>query len=808
MSLNSILQIGLSGILADTNALQTASNNVANESTPGYVNETPVFSANASQVSSFGSLGNGVHTQSIQRSFSSYAQSQVLNANAVASGFSTQQTVLNSLSSIFPVSSGQTGLAQSMSEFFASVQTLTTNPSSIPYRQSVLSQGGNLATQIQNAANTVSSTQASDNQQITQSVQTINNISRQLAGINKSLQQTPAGEQPPSSLLDSQNALVQQLSAQVGVQTLQNSNGTLSVFTKGGLTLVNGTEAFGFTVMSGGVYQNQMANVVYSLNPQNQGIVPSGGIVLSGTAARADLAGGILGGAISAQNQVNQIGLQLGLLAQGVAQVMNHQQTLGLNLGGGAGAPIFSINGPVVYPENSNSGNATITATITNLSTVPPTTWTLSYNGTNWVATNNTSGAQSSVSGGGGTLPAGFTFSGITVSGSTGSAAIGDSFLIDPAAASAGSLQVVMTDPSGLAAAAPYVASPGQYTSANGLSGGIQGTESISSGAALTGVGTSGTGAISSAYFGDVLSLKFATSGSSATYNITTTGGLSVGSGVFSNNGLAIGIAYSGSSYGASATSTGAYFGFQWGGTGAPATNDIFSFTAGAPGNNANALAMTDGQNMSTLYVGGGTAQYSYNGGASTNSGTVTLQNPTIQSTSGGASAVVASGYFGDSLAVQFTSSSAFQITSGSGSSSGVIATGAYSTSGANLAIAFPSNGPNAGSFETFSWGGGAPVSGDSFSLGVVTSGAQGASLNQGIANMTNSYGDTLQVAQQGLQAAQTVQSQATNAMSSISGVNLNQEASMIVQYTQAFQASAAVIQTVNTLFQSLLQVV
>ncbi len=68
--------------------------------------------------------------------------------------------------------------------------------------------------------------------------------------------------------------------------------------------------------------------------------------------------------------------------------------------------------------------------------------------------------------------------------------------------------------------------------------------------------------------------------------------------------------------------------------------------------------------------------------------------------------------------------------------------------------------------------------------------------------------GDTLQVAQQGLQAAQTVQSQATNAMSSISGVNLNQEASMIVQYTQAFQASAAVIQTVNTLFQSLLQVV
>ena len=54
-------------------------------------------------------------------------------------------------------------------------------------------------------------------------------------------------------------------------------------------------------------------------------------------------------------------------------------------------------------------------------------------------------------------------------------------------------------------------------------------------------------------------------------------------------------------------------------------------------------------------------------------------------------------------------------------------------------------------------------------------------------------------------QAADAVFSQAQSAQQSISGVNLDEQAANLVNYQQAYQASATVIATVQTLFQSLL---
>ncbi|MHB8354701.1 MAG: flagellar basal body protein, partial [Burkholderiales bacterium] len=82
MSLNSILQVGLSGVLASENALQTASNNISNENTPGYVSETTNLAENASAPTAYGSLGVGVNTASVSRNFRSYAQTQLMNATS------------------------------------------------------------------------------------------------------------------------------------------------------------------------------------------------------------------------------------------------------------------------------------------------------------------------------------------------------------------------------------------------------------------------------------------------------------------------------------------------------------------------------------------------------------------------------------------------------------------------------------------------------------------------------------------------------------------------------------------------------
>jgi flagellar hook-associated protein 1 FlgK len=46
---------------------------------------------------------------------------------------------------------------------------------------------------------------------------------------------------------------------------------------------------------------------------------------------------------------------------------------------------------------------------------------------------------------------------------------------------------------------------------------------------------------------------------------------------------------------------------------------------------------------------------------------------------------------------------------------------------------------------------------------------------------------------------------QITSAQQSVSGVNINEEAANLLQYQQLYQANSMVIQTANTLFQSII---
>ncbi|MGK9451357.1 flagellar hook-associated protein FlgK [Acidithiobacillus caldus] len=661
MSLNGILQVGLSGVLASENALQTVSNNIANENTPGYVSEVANLATNPSQPTTFpGGLGEGVQTASISRNFSNFAQTQFMNATSLAAASSGEVNTLQQLSSLFPVTSGQSGLSSAISNFYAAFQTLSTNPSSIPDRQSVLSQAQSLTAQYQNSINTIASVKNGLVQQMQQSVGTINALSSQLAKINQSILATPSGSSIPNSLLDSQAAALDQLSEQIGINTITTSEGTLIVTTKSGATLVDGSQSMKLAVQVGGQYQQPgQGGIVYQPTGQN---------------LTTKITGGALGGALSAQARVNQIQLQLGLLAQGIVAVTNSQQAKGVDLNGNFGAPIFSVQGPEVFPADTNQGNALITASVTDLSSVPPTTFTLEYNGSQWNVINDANGTlQTLTASSGGTLQ----FGGMTVQVS-GTAAAGDSFLLDPAGATAGSFQTVMTDPNQVAAAFPYVASPGTVSASGGLVNNNIGTESLSSGTVVsTGNYGSGVAVVPSGIAPQSLSLTFT---SATQYNISTSGGVVIASGSWGGPGsTAVVIPYP-----SNGSASGSAMSFSWDG-GQPVAGDVFTFSSGAPGDNANAVAMAQVSDQPVL---------------------------------------------------------------------------------------------------------------------------QNGSINQSVADLSSTYGNMTQVANQSQSAANAVLSQATTALSNISGVNLNEEAAQVVNYTQAYQAASAIIQTTNTLFQSLLQAV
>ncbi|RDU98343.1 flagellar hook-associated protein FlgK [Trinickia dinghuensis] len=118
----------------------------------------------------------------------------------------------------------------------------------------------------------------------------------------------------------------------------------------------------------------------------------------------------------------------------------------------------------------------------------------------------------------------------------------------------------------------------------------------------------------------------------------------------------------------------------------------------------------------------------------------------------------------------------------------------------------------------------GTPANGDTFTIGPNTGTFDGrnalamsqlvstAALNGGTSTLTASYAsyvNNIGNAASQLNAASTSQSalvtQITSAQQAVSGVNLDEEASNLLQYQQAYQANSKVIQTAETMFSTLM---
>ncbi|RKP44387.1 flagellar hook-associated protein FlgK [Trinickia fusca] len=118
----------------------------------------------------------------------------------------------------------------------------------------------------------------------------------------------------------------------------------------------------------------------------------------------------------------------------------------------------------------------------------------------------------------------------------------------------------------------------------------------------------------------------------------------------------------------------------------------------------------------------------------------------------------------------------------------------------------------------------GAPANGDTFTIAPNTGTNDGrnalaisklvtnTSLANGTSTLTGAYAsyvNTVGNAASQLKSAQTAQSalvtQITSAQQSVSGVNLDQEASNLLQYQQLYQANSKVIQTAQSMFQTLM---
>lgn len=343
-SLTSLMDLARQSLLADQNALNATSNNVANQNTPGYTREAVSW-----QMNDVVTLSGTTYAASVTSSAASQRdlvlERRVESQTQVQAQSGALEDALQQVENVFGLSStttsaASTALGTAMNAFFSSLSALTASPSDTSLRQSVLSAANALASTFNAAANQISQITSGLNQQSGSIVDQVNSLTATIASLNQKI----GGASPNADagvLEDQRQQAIASLSQLIGLNQIPTENNGMTLTTSNGAVLVDGGKSFAL----------QISNVAGTLH------VVTGD---TGADVTAGLTGGQLGGVLAARDQkIPGYTASLDDLAYAVGTKVNAQNVLGLDGYGNPAGNLFTLP---AGPAGSAAAIATATS--------------------------------------------------------------------------------------------------------------------------------------------------------------------------------------------------------------------------------------------------------------------------------------------------------------------------------------------------------------------------------------------------------------------------------------------------------------
>ncbi len=431
-----VFAIGLSGLNAARLALSTTGHNITNVGTEGFTRQEIVQKPAVAQNTGAGFVGTGVEVTTVKRLYNQFLEIQRLNAQSQQSYLDTFVTQASQIDNL--LADPTSGLSPALQGFFTGVADLAANPSSVPSRQSMLSSAEALQSRFQAIDARFTDLRNGVSGQISASVDLINTLAKTIADVNRQLVSAGSSQvQPANDLLDHRGQLVTQLNRLIKTSTVTQSDGSFNVFIGNGQSLVAGDRVM--TVAAVASPEDPDATDVTLSMGQGFAVLPPDVLEGGELGALLSFRDGLL---TDAQNGFGRVALAL-------ATSFNTQHRLGQDLGGSLGGDFFVAPVPVVRSRENNTGDAFVTATVTDIAGVSISDYRLAYAGGSFTVTRISDGAQTVA----GSLPQ--VVDGLSIDIASGTPQDGDSFLITPTRYAARDLRVGVRDTSKIAAAAP-----------------------------------------------------------------------------------------------------------------------------------------------------------------------------------------------------------------------------------------------------------------------------------------------------------------------------------------------------------------
>lgn len=426
----------LSGLLAAQRGLNATSNNIANVGTEGYSRQRIQQVAGAVQGSGSLQFGTGVRVVGVERIYDQLLANQLTTARSSEGRAEVANQYALRLEGL--LGSTDAGISSALQAFFDQVNVVANDPSSTANRQQLVGEADALTQRFAQLAGQLDSFEAEINQRLTAAAATVNEDLRAIGELNNEI--VANGLNPSNTLLDQRQVLIDRVARQIDVQRIDQTDGSVNITTSNGQPLVLGVNAF-----SVGVQRDQF-------DPLRLQLTASDGTTTS--VISRQVSGGEIGGLLSFRDTMLDTSRRdLGRVALGLAETFNAQNAAGLDLNGDLGGDVFATASPEVLPSANNTSTAAVSASFGDVSAVAGREYNLRFDGGTWSLTDASSGAALTLSGSG-TPTDPFVAAGLELTVS-GAPAAGDVFRVRPANNAAAGLDVVLTDPSLIAAAAP-----------------------------------------------------------------------------------------------------------------------------------------------------------------------------------------------------------------------------------------------------------------------------------------------------------------------------------------------------------------
>ncbi|MGK5061132.1 flagellar hook-associated protein FlgK [Janthinobacterium sp. LB3P112] len=342
----SIISNALSGSIAAQAALNAASQNIANLQTAGYTRQGVLLSSLGAGVGAR-SAGNGVEVSALLRFADAYKSQQMWRAASDQGARSQNQPYLTQLERI--MGDDKSSISSGIDGFFKALNAAAVDPTSTPLRQQIVTSADAMAQRFNSISTVMSNQLLSVQQQRAAIVPQANTTLSNIAALNQRISTATASGTNVSSLMDARDQLIDGLASQMGIEVLDQPDGSRNVSLKSGQPLVIGNIA---ATLSSSMTKTgeQTLSLDFAKSTYTLDMVTIGGQM-----------GGL--GEFE-QNTLKPLQQSLQDIATQLSSMVNAQLALGKTMAGTAGGPLLAYaNGKLSITAGFNAKDLALSLT-------------------------------------------------------------------------------------------------------------------------------------------------------------------------------------------------------------------------------------------------------------------------------------------------------------------------------------------------------------------------------------------------------------------------------------------------------------